>query len=402
MASIDSLTVFAVRHSRAGERLVGELSRLEGEVEAALRPAVRGLVILSTCNRFEVYVDGEVDSARAALAEVLPGSVWRMVEVMRGFNAARHLMEVAAGLDSAILGEHEILGQVRRAWLQYKSRGLTTWLLDQVFHRAMVAGRRVRSETGISRGRVGYPEVAVDVAAERLGGLDGAVVAVVGAGEAGRGIVLSLCDRFKPSKLIVYNRSVEKARQAADACGGEARPLSDLESMPIVDVLFVAVTGFKVPGSVASRARLVVDISNPPAVDPSANVIGFEEVTRVARARIEERRKWVPAARRIIEEELGVLAMLLERSRGDAAASIIMRYAYSLVDDEVRATIRNLERGVDPEEALRVALQSYARKVLHPLLSALRKASTDGRGELVELVSSEYARRLVRLEEARV
>ncbi len=403
MSPLDSITAYVIRHRRAGSSVVGMLSSLEGEVERALEPLSEGLVVLSTCHRFEVYIDGgRRGEVLEALSGVLPQEAMMHLEVFEGVDAVRHLMEVAAGLDSEIIGEHEVLGQVRKAWVKARSKGLTTPLLDQVFHRAVVAGRRVRSETGIAQGRVGYPEVAVDIASERLGGLDGSVVAVVGAGDAGRSILLSLCDRFKPSKVIVYNRSLEKAREAASICGGEAKPLKDLEGIPSVDVLFIAVSGYKVKREVLEKARIVVDISNPPAAEEAPHVIGFGEVTRVARERIENRRKWIPYARRIIEEELDVLVKLLERSRGDMAASVVMKYAHTLIEGEVEATLRNLQRGVDPREALETAFSSYARKVLHPLLAALRKASVNGRGELVDLVALEYARRLGRLEEAKI
>ena len=401
MSPLDSITAYVIRHSRAGSSVVGMLSSLVEEVERALEPLVNGIVVLSTCHRFEVYLDAENDGeALETLRKVLPGDAARHLEVLRGIDAVRHLMEVAAGLDSEIIGEYEVLGQVRKAWVRAKSRGATTPLLDQVFHRAVVAGRRVRSETGIAQGRVGYPEVAVDIASERLGSLNGAVIAVVGAGDAGKGILLSLCDRFKPRRVMVYNRSLGKAREAAGICGGEALPLEKLGDMPRVDVLFIAVTGYSVGRGVLERARVVVDISNPPAAERMPHVVDFGEVTRLARERIEGRRRWIPHARRILEEELEVLVKLVERSRGDMAASVIMRYAYTLIEEEVEATLRNLERGVEPRRALEVAFSSYARKVLHPLLAALRKASVDGRGELVDLVALEYARRLERLEEA--
>jgi glutamyl-tRNA reductase len=404
LGSLDSIVAFAVRHKRVGSEVVGRLQGLAETVEEKLAPLSRGLVVLATCHRLEVYLDTEEPGeARRALEAILPPEAAGGLEEFRGLSAVTHLMEVSAGLDSEIIGEHEILGQVRRAWLRAKSRGLTTWLLDQVFHRALVAGRRVRSETGIAQGHVGYPEVAVEIASERLGGLDGKRVALVGAGDAGRGIAVFLCSRFKPSLFTVYNRSVEKARSVAELCGGEARGLNDLRAMPEVDVLFVAVAGgYKLPVEAVEMAGLVVDISNPPAAPRAPNVVGFEEVTRVASERIRERMRWIPAAKRIVSEEVEALLRLLGRTRGDAAASLIMRYAYSLIEREVQATLRNLERGADPREALEIAFSSYARKILHPLLAALRKASIDGAPEVVEFVAGEYARRLERLEEAEV
>ncbi len=397
MSGLDTLAGMFIRRQRAGDEAVGRVQGYRGRIEEALHNIVDGFVILSTCNRFEVYMDArDSEAAYKAIVGVLPSEVSVHVETDSGASVARHLMEVAAGLDSAILGEHEVLGQVRRSWLEYRQRGYTTPLLDQVFHRALVAGRRARSETGIGRGRVGYPEVAVDIASERLGGLDDMTIVVIGAGHAGRSILLSLCSSFKPRDVLVYNRTLEKAVEASRMCGGSAYTLNDIRSMPSVDVLFVAVTGFRVPEHVASKARLVVDLSNPPAVAPLPHVVGFQEITRVAGERLEERRRWVPHVQRIIDEEMEVLERILGETRGDDAARIIMRYAYSLIDREIALTLRGSNgNGVD-RDALRTAFESYTRKVLHPLLSALRKASREGREDVVDLVMIEYARRVER------
>lgn len=394
MPSLDRLAGYHIRWKTAGDEVVGLLQGLEGKAYASISPLVDGIVVISTCNRFEIYIDSsQPAAARRALEELLPARATSAVEETRGRDTVLHLMHVTTGLDSAILGEHEVLGQVREAWLEAKSRGYTTWLLDHVFHRALVAGRRARSETGIGRGRVGYPEVAVDIAAERLGGLDGASVAVVGAGSGGRGILLSLCSRYSPGRVVVYNRSVERAVEAARICGGEARGL-DMLGLDSFDVMFVAVSGgYRVPDAAVSRTGLVVDISNPPAARGS-NVVGFDHVTRVARERIEMRRHWVPMVLSIIEEEMARLDALLERSNGDRVAGVVMKYAYSLIQDEVEATLRSLRRGRGERESLEVAFESYARKVLHPLLAALRKASLERRHDLVELVASEYVRRM--------
>lgn len=393
MPSLDRLAGFHIRWKTAGEDLVGKLQGYTGQAYKALLPRVDGVVIVSTCNRFEAYVDtGDPDAARRALEEALPGEARQYIEETRGVGTIIHLMHVTTGLDSALLGEHEVLGQVRRAWREAKARGYTTWLLDQAFHRALVAGRRARTETGIGRGRVGYPEVAVDIAGEKLGGLDGASAAVVGAGSAARGILLTLCSIYKPAKVIVYNRTLERAIEAARVCGGEARGLHSLGDQDY-DVMFVAVTGYKVPQEASAKARLVVDISNPPAAS-GPNVIGFEEVTRVARSRIEKRKRWIPMVKAIIEEETAALEAILERSAGDKAARLVMTYAYRLIEAEVEATLRSLKRGRSERESLETAFESYARKVLHPLLAALRKASLEGRQDLVELVVSEYGRRI--------
>ena len=187
----DSLVAVYTTFRDVGEDVLG---RLGGLVEEAYRAALgaRGAVVLSTCNRFEVYLDDPDGVAWRRVAEFIESN-GGVVRVARGAEAARRVLRIAAGLESAILGEPEILGQVRDAWRAAREAGRTTPLLDSVFHAALVAGKRVREETGISRGNASYPSAAVSLAARSLGGLDGLRVLVAGGGEAGLGMLRVLC-----------------------------------------------------------------------------------------------------------------------------------------------------------------------------------------------------------------
>ncbi len=367
MDDLDNIKAFIVTHREAG----GRAGTLEQYAESLWQGITEG-VVLATCSRLEVYyTDPRVPGV---LEETLPGWALDAGRLLEGMNAVRHLFRVAAGLESPIIGEHEILGQVKRAWLRAREDGKTGPLLDLVFHRAIVAGRRARSETGIGHGAVGYPEAAVEAAASRLGGLDGKRIAIVGAGQAGVAMLVSLCSKYQPARVDVYNRSVDKAVEAAGRCGrGQGLPLGSLPVAPgSYDAVLVALGGgARLPEGSWRGARVVVDISKPPAV-LGPNVVGFEEVEELARANMERRRRWIPAVEEIIEDEIERLRVEIERRRADRAIQALMEYASREMQREIERILRNLDRHPDLRSALEAGFASYTRRLLHPLFRMLR------------------------------
>ena len=347
---------------------IGSLHGLEEEVAAA-RPA-EGLVVLATCNRFEVYMHNPRPGAVERLASAI-ASWGARPRVAEGREAVVRLMRIASGLESVILGENEILGQVREAWLKYKKAGLTTSLLDRIFHAAILAGKRARSETGISRGPASYLTAAVQAASNALGGLDGRRVAVVGGGSSGEKLASILCSLYKPSKLLAVSRSPMRASRVASRCSvGEPVALAEAPARARgVDAVLVAVKGYR-PGSLgwALSARIVVDISNPPVVPRSGNVLGMEDLQAMVRAGIEERRKWVPAVEEIIAEEAGKLeARLLEA-----------KYRIGEIIAALDNWADELARAMSGRESEYKALRLYGKRLLHPLYMALRRAAAQG------------------------
>ena len=183
--------------------------------------AVAGAVVLSTCNRTEVYLDAERfhDSYRAARdaladqADFDPDQVAPHLGIFYDIEAVDHLFAVAAGLDSAVLGEHEILGQVREAWDRARQEGTVTPALDLLFRRAVEVGKRIRTETSIGRGTASVGHAAVELAEQRLGGLAGRRVAVLGAGDIGATVAGALAARGV-ADLAVVNRGEARGRRA--------------------------------------------------------------------------------------------------------------------------------------------------------------------------------------------
>ena len=205
------------------ERMTVPTSRLpKALADLTSRENVTEAVVLSTCNRIEVYAfaerfHGAYQDIRNFFAEAshVPPEEFsdHLVGLFDG-DAARHLFSVASGLDSAVLGEHEILGQVRMAWETAATEGAVGPVLNPLFRHALEVGKRVRTETAIARKITSVSQAAVAMATERLGTLEGRQVMVVGAGEMGEGLARALhCGGV--ASILVANRTWERAVDVA-------------------------------------------------------------------------------------------------------------------------------------------------------------------------------------------
>ncbi len=216
---------------------------------------VRGAVVLATCHRLELYLDAErfhdsfrvVRDAVAARTGEDPYLLSdRLVPYFDG-EATQHLFTVAAGLDSAVLGEHEILGQVRTAWELARSAGTATPTLNLLFRRGIELGKRVRTETALGRGTASISHAAVELAAEVLGSLAGRRLVVLGAGEMGSGVAVAGV-AAGAAEVVVANRSLDRA----EALCGQLPPTATTRAVGLdglddalagADVLVTSVPG---------------------------------------------------------------------------------------------------------------------------------------------------------------
>ncbi|MGH9269416.1 MAG: glutamyl-tRNA reductase, partial [Acidimicrobiales bacterium] len=244
-------------------------------------------VVLSTCNRTEIYAvaeryHGAIADVRNFLSEhsgLAPDAFGDHLYAYHDETAVAHLFRVACGLDSAVVGETEILGQVREAWELARDEGAAGATLGRLFGHALAVGRRARAETAISRGTTSVAQAAVAMAAERLGSLEGRVVLVVGAGDVGQATAMALAAAPRVGQVVVANRSSDAAQALAVRVGGRAVGFSGLApALAEVDVVFTC-TGASVPvvdavdlapviTARAGRPLLIVDVAVPRDVDP--------------------------------------------------------------------------------------------------------------------------------------
>jgi len=205
-------------------------------------------VVLSTCNRTEIYIRaerfhpayGDVRDALARHSGLATMAFTDHLYAHHDADAARHLFGVASGLDSAVLGETEILGQVRTAYDKAHTAGVVGPSLAKLFSASCTAGRKVRASTGIARNITSVSRAAVAMATHALGTLDGKAICVLGAGEMSEGMTVALRDAGT-RRIVICNRTVERAAGLAERVGGDVAPLSDLAS--VIEDVDVLLTG---------------------------------------------------------------------------------------------------------------------------------------------------------------
>jgi glutamyl-tRNA reductase len=283
-------------HRRAGLD-VRERFHLVPEDAAALAGRLAGegaeAVVLSTCNRTEIYLAGELGSAataRAALHErsgLAGEELDAVVDERRDADAGLHLFRVAAGLESLLPGEAQILGQVREAYELAQRAGATGRVLNRLFEHALHAGKRVRAETGVGTTSAAVPAAAARLAREVVGDLDGRRVLVIGAGKMG-GLAAESFLALGADRVFVANHRIERAEELAQRFGGEAVPFERIgEELARADVVLsstrcpqVVLHASDVEPALASRdgrALLLVDIAVPRDLDPAiADLAGCE------------------------------------------------------------------------------------------------------------------------------
>ena len=393
LAVLESMTV----GDRAQEKTLPALLSCEHVSEA---------VVLSTCNRTEVYAvaekfHGGYADIRGVLAELAfldPEDFTDHLYVLHDSAAVAHLFDVVSGLDSAVLGEHEIQGQVKTAWESAQAVEAVGPTLNLLFRHALEAGKRVRNETAIGQGTASVSYSAVALADDRLGGLAGRRAIVLGAGDMGSSMATSLADA-DVADLVVANRTFDKARAVAKGLDARAVRFADVSAELVeADVLFtstgaasVLLTREEVAAVVDARdgrPLLLVDIAVPRDIDPSVSelpgvtVLDMDDLSAFAEAGLAERRKEVDAVRALLDAEL---ERYLAATSARAVAPVIV--ALRAAAESVRAAELEKAQGrlaaLDDDEraAVDAITQSLVAKLLHQPTVALREAAGTSKGD---------------------
>lgn len=327
------IIVVGVNHKAAPVAVREMLAFTPVQMEAALaalhKTTTEG-ILLSTCNRTEIYaVVPSAEEGRKQIMDFLAGfhraSVERFTPYLfslTGREAVGHLFAVASGLESMILGEPQVLGQVRGAYVAAAARSSAGPILSWVFLHSLKTGKRVRTDTSISRNAASISHAAVELARKALGTLTGRRVVLVGAGEMAELAARNLLDNGC-ADLVVANRTYERAVDLAGSFGGTAAELDRLPQLLAETDIVISCTGAPtfvvhpemVKGAMEKRPDrplFLIDIAVPRDVDPEvrqvANVFlhDIDDLQSLRAANLEERRKEVAAAQEIIESELNV------------------------------------------------------------------------------------------------
>jgi glutamyl-tRNA reductase len=372
--------------------------------EVVSSEVVNEAVVLCTCNRTEFYVHAErfhdgfrdIREVLARLSGVDPEVFDPYLYVHYHDDAARHLFEVAAGLDSVVLGEHEILGQVSRAWEQARTEAVAGPLLNLVFQRAVESGKKVRTDTEIGRSTASLAQAAVALLREHRPDLAAANVLLVGAGELGADVARALCRKY-PVNLVVTNRTSARARDLVDQLGGRVVPFDQLRSaLAEVDVVITA-TGSATPvlgveilqqATVAGRRLLVADLALPRDVTveagslPTVDLIDLAQLQDFANRGLEARRAHVGAARAVVEAELERYQAASSARQAAPMIASLHGWADGLRAAELDRYAAKLAAMTEADRATVEALsRSLVAKILHQPTVSLRQAAGTAKGD---------------------
>jgi len=366
---------------------------------------IREVVVLSTCNRTEVYAvaerfHGAHDDILEFLCETSGLSADDITPHLYSQfddDAVVHLFEVAAGIDSAVLGETEIVGQVRDAWDFAMKQGTSRSTLNLLFRYALESGKRARTETGISRSTASVAHAAVEMAEEILGTLNGKRVLVVGAGEMGEGVAGAL-SRAGTESITVLNRTASRAEALAEKIGARVSSFESLETELVTADVVLACTGAGgviIDHELMARVRngvstplLVVDIALPRDVAasvaelPGVTLRDLDHLSDWAQRGIDKRASEVGQVREIIGEE--VQRFLLDQTQRQAAP--LVAQLREVVESIRTAEMERFESALSamtPEQRELVESISHGiiNKMLHAPSVRLREAAGTPQGE---------------------
>ena len=376
---------------------------LLGDLKAA---GAQEAAVISTCNRTEVYVTGPEQEAQGRAAiDVLTGrfgtdSLSSYTYLLTDEEAYRHLFLVASGLDSMVIGEPQILGQVKDAYRSASGSGAAGPFLEKVFNRAFQVAKRVRSETRIGYNPVSISAMAVDLARKIFGALERKQILVVGAGEMCE-IALKHFRKEGLGEVLVTNRTFAAAQQLAEQIIGTAHPFEALADLLVRVDMVLSSTGSEKPiidktmvmdamKKRKMRPLFFIDIAVPRDVHPAVNDIenvylyDIDDLKDQSQAhlanRVEESRK----AHDIVDEEVRKFSLWLDRLDLNPVIARIRKHLDAMRDKEPKKTLQKL-KDPDDETVRQIDLltQSIVNKIVHPHLAALKE---DGSREVLDLI----------------
>jgi len=410
-AGTTTLTLVGATHRTVPLELRERLAFSAPEAAATLaafreRFPSREAVLLSTCNRVELYVAGEHEAAApsqealvAFLAEfrgLEPAAVARAVSRQADEGVARHLFSVAAGLDSMVLGEPQILAQVKQAWTLARESGSSGPLTDNLFQAALRTAKRVATETGLGRERTSIPSVAVaDFAAGVFERFDDKRILLVGAGKMAAE-TLRYLRAGGGRDVTVVNRTASRAVELAARLGARPGAFAELAAELVAADLVVSTTGASQPvvplelferiePAREGRPLVVLDLAVPRDFDPRIGerpgvwLYSVDDLVVACDANRKSRQREMPAALAIIEEEtLRFVTDMHHRSTAPVIEQLRAGWSETAATELERLFRRLPDLREEERAEIRQAFERYAAKLLHPPLVSLRSESRSG------------------------
>jgi glutamyl-tRNA reductase len=396
----------------SGEALPEWLAQLRG------LPEVGEVMVLSTCNRVEIFATAtqrdDRDGSRAAdaieqamCARAGDGTAARVSEHLFRYTddaAVRHVFRVACSLDSLVVGEPQILGQFKDAFEKASKAGTVGMLLGRAVDNALRVAKRVRSETQIGAGTVSISSAAIDMARQIFGDLSGRVVALLGAGEMAEGAAKVLCE--DGASLRVVNRSLERAQNVALMFKGEARPWTELQRTLVESDVVIASTASpnfvltrELVGSIVrarrGRSLFIIDIAVPRDVEPAVNELegvylyDIDDLEKIAAETMRGRLAEAQTAERIVDDEADAFGTWLESLKVTPAIVALRKHVQGVMEAELERSLGGKLKhlGAPERKALDAMVGAAVNKLMHTPSTRLKVAASEGvAGDFVDML----------------
>jgi glutamyl-tRNA reductase len=403
-----NLVLLGINHNTAPievrERLAIPAGRLADATRTLLhQPGIREGLILSTCNRVEIVtLQDDAPNAETNKADLLrflheyfavpPHDIQPHLYEFREREAVRHLFRVASSLDSMVVGEPQILGQVKESYTIAREVGAVSSQLDTLLQRAFTVAKKVRSETQIGSNSVSIASVAVDLARNIFGSLQGKTVLLVGAGKMSELAARHLIQQGA-ANILVANRTQARAEKIAAEFNGTVIPFDELYAQ--ADRADIVITSTGAPQKLFGRSHgqhflqrrrnrpmFFIDIAVPRDVDPGMNevegcfVYDIDDLQQVAATNLADRSREAAAAETIVSNEVEKYQQRLQSRDAVPAILALQQNAEAIREAELARSAKRLA-ALTPEqrEAVEALTRSLTAKLLHPQLTALREST---------------------------
>lgn len=406
--------VVGVNHKTTPVAIRGKLAIGASQLQHALHSLhnyVSQGIILCTCNRTEVYtLAGKGTPAESASlsflnarANLSQADLLQHIYVYHGEAAVKHLFQVTSGLDSMIIGEFEILGQVRRALEEAEKSRLVGLPLLSLFRHAVRVGRRVRAETGISKHALSVSSVAVDLAARVVGDIRHCRIVVIGAGEAGR-LVAKACRERGASQIVVVSRSQEKGAALAAMLRGTWVPMENLGQVLVTCDIVISCSGAphsvlklglvqQVMSTRPEHPLVIIDIAVPPDVEYQVKQLNnvflydIDELTKVGESNHKQRQNEIQRAMQIVDDEVARFTSYWQELEVKPVISALVKKAEEIRQAKLGMTLKKLPKLSDEERAhIEAMTKAIVQKILHEPIQRL-KSNNHQKEEYIRIIN---------------
>jgi glutamyl-tRNA reductase len=322
-SEIDQFTVAGINYKKTDASVRGLFAINDEQygniLELAKAAGIQELFVLSTCNRTEIYA---LCSDKEQLTELLCSQASgdrdtfeELAYIKSGFDAVQHLFNVSAGLDSQILGDYEILGQIKKAVKFAKGRGFIGTFTERLINSMLQSSKAIKTETQLSGGTVSVSFAAVQYIKDHYGNIQDKKILLVGTGKIGHSACKNLVDYLQTKNITLINRTEDKAAQLAEEMGLSYAPISQLdEAIAEADIILVS-TGAEEPIVLSEQLegtgeKLIIDLSIPCNVEakagllPNVTLVNVDELSKIKDETLAKRRQEVPKAMEIISEHM--------------------------------------------------------------------------------------------------